>query len=169
MNVKSWGWTYLCNSKWIREALKVTADYIPAANVCFILIIKQQKTNSKSLSALDWRTFVALIWNQGSLILRVKTAVLFYFGLFNFSSRLLTEYFKLALNKLKTQFFSFVYVLFYCIILLCYHWHWIPLLFYYWQFSFNNFEDLFFFLLILVTLVFCCGIENRDISLVSKM
>ncbi len=83
----------------------------------------------------------------------MKTAVLFYFGLFNFSSRQLTEYFKLALNKLKTQFFSFVYVLFYCIILLCYHWHCIPLLFYYWQFSFNNFEDLFFFLLILVTLV----------------
>ncbi len=33
----------------ICAALKVTACYIPAATVCFILIIKQQKTNSKSL------------------------------------------------------------------------------------------------------------------------
>ncbi len=32
---------------WIRVALKVTAGYISAATVCFILIIKQQKTNSK--------------------------------------------------------------------------------------------------------------------------
>ncbi len=35
----------------ICAALKVTARYIPAATVCFILIINQQKT--KSLSALD--------------------------------------------------------------------------------------------------------------------
>ncbi len=85
---------------WIHATLKVTASYIPAATVCFILIIKQQKTNSKSLSALDWRTFVALIRNKESLILTVKTMLfLLYIGLFNFSSRLLTEYFRLALKK----------------------------------------------------------------------
>ncbi len=38
---------------WIRAALKVAARYIPAETVCFILIIKQQTTNSKSLSALE--------------------------------------------------------------------------------------------------------------------
>ncbi len=78
----------------IRAALKETVRYIPAATVCFILIIKQQKT--KSLSALDWRSFVALI----RLILTVKT-VLFYIWLFNFYSRLLTEYFRLALININ--------------------------------------------------------------------
>ncbi len=45
--------------------------------VCLILI-KQQKTKTKSLSALHRRSFVALIRNKGSLILTVKTT-LFYF------------------------------------------------------------------------------------------
>ncbi len=73
----------------IRAALKETARYIPAATVCFILIIKQQ--NHSLLS-----TFVALLRNKGRLIITVKT-VLFYIRLFDFSSRLLTEYFRLAL------------------------------------------------------------------------
>ncbi len=53
----------------LRAALKETVCYIPDATVCFILIIKPQK----SLSALDWRMFVALIRNKASLILTVKT------------------------------------------------------------------------------------------------
>ncbi len=44
---------------WIRVALNVTAGYIPAATVCLILI-KQQKTKTKSLTALHRRSFVAL-------------------------------------------------------------------------------------------------------------
>ncbi len=59
----------------MRDALKVTARYIPAPTVCLILI-KQQKT--KSLTALHRRSFVALIRNKGSLIITVKTT-LFYF------------------------------------------------------------------------------------------
>jgi len=62
-----------------RAALKVTAGYIPTATVCFILIIKQQKTNSKSLSTLAYNTFVALIRNKG-VIFTVKS-MLFYFTL----------------------------------------------------------------------------------------
>ncbi len=61
----------------MRAALKVTARYIPAPTVCLILI-KQQKTKTKSLAALHRRSFVALIRNKGSLILTVKTT-LFYF------------------------------------------------------------------------------------------
>ncbi len=60
------------SSSWftlLRAALKETVCYIPDATVCFILIIKPQK----SLSALDWRMFVALIRNKASLILTVKT------------------------------------------------------------------------------------------------
>ncbi len=38
---------------WIRLALKVTVRYIPAPTVCFILLIKKQKTNSKSLTAFN--------------------------------------------------------------------------------------------------------------------
>ncbi len=77
-------WTYTVENEntcvtvnWIRAALKMTVGYIPAAIVCLILI-KRQKTNSKSLSPLDRRTFVALTGNKGSLILTVKT-MLFYF------------------------------------------------------------------------------------------
>ncbi len=40
-------------------ALKVTAGYIPAPTVCLILI-KQQKTKRKSLTALHRSSFVAL-------------------------------------------------------------------------------------------------------------
>ncbi len=43
-------------------------------------------------------------------------AVLFYIRLFNFNSRLLTEYFRLALKKLKAQFVSFVKNVFYDVI-----------------------------------------------------
>ncbi len=86
----------------------------------------------------------------------------FYFTLGYFSSRLLSEYFSLALKKLKAQFVSFVSFLFYCI----------PLLFITGRkIIFSHFDYLFCcFVLILVTPVFCCGvIENRDISLVSKI
>ncbi len=57
--------------------------------VIVILIIKQQKTNSKSLSALDFCRFNKKQWKFNSY--SEDYAVLFYMRLFNFSSRLLTE------------------------------------------------------------------------------
>ncbi len=72
-------------------------------------------------------------------------AVVFYIRLLHFSSRLLTEYLKHSLFHLY---------LFYSIVFLCFFITGSII-------RFNNFEDLFLFLLILVTLI-CCGVENRD-------
>ncbi len=69
----------------------MTVRYIPAATVCFILIINQQKTNSKSHSALDCFLLKLEKSFKGSLILTVSNLLLFYSSLFNFSSRLLSE------------------------------------------------------------------------------
>ncbi len=78
-------------------------------------------------------------------------AVLFYIRLLIFSSRLLTEYFRL---KLKAQFVSFV-SFFFPIVFLS---------FFYWQF--NYFQS---FLGPFLTNISYSGIENCAISLVSKM
>ncbi len=79
------------------------------------------------------------------------TTVLFYIRLLYFSIRLLTEYFRFALKQLKAEFGSFV------------SFYYILLLFYYCQF--NNCEDFF----VVFTNISYSGVENRDISLVSKM
>jgi len=42
---------------WIRLALKVTVRYIPAPTVCFILILKQQKTKITHCSSQVFCSF----------------------------------------------------------------------------------------------------------------
>ncbi len=86
--------------------------------------------------------------------------MLFYIRLFKFCCRLLTEYFRLALKNLKHSLFHFY--LFYSI-----HPHFLLLTVKFFSIILRSFFVC--FLLILVTLVFCCGIENCDISLVSEM
>ncbi len=70
-NINSWEWKYMCNSE-------LDSGLYSCCRLCLILIKDRQ---NQSLTALNWRTFVALIRNKGSFILLVKTAVLFYIRL----------------------------------------------------------------------------------------
>ncbi len=92
MDVKSWGWKYLCTVNWIRAALKVTARYIPAADC--VLYINNQTTKDKfQITLCTWlNDFCSFNKKQRKCNSYSQDyAVLFYIRLFNFSNRLLTE------------------------------------------------------------------------------
>ncbi len=84
---------------WIRAALKVTACYIPAADS--VLNINQTtKDKDKITHCSSQKVFCSFNKKQRKFNSYSEDyAVLFYIRLFNFYSRLLTEYFRFALKK----------------------------------------------------------------------
>ncbi len=88
--------------------LKVTARYILAATVIYI---NNQTTKDKfKIILCSWgKDFCSFNKKQRKFhSYSEDDAVLFYIKLLHFSSRLLTEYFRRALKKLKAHFVSFV-------------------------------------------------------------
>ncbi len=83
---------------WIRAALKVTACYIPAI---YVLNINQTtKDKDKITHCSSQKVFCSFNKKQRKFNSYSEDyAVLFYIWLFNFYSRLLTEYFRFALKK----------------------------------------------------------------------
>ncbi len=132
--------------------------------VCIILIIKQQKTNSKSLSALD-KDFCSFNKKQRKFNSYSEDyAVLFYIRLLHFSSRLLTEYFRLALKKWKQSLFN-LYLLHYYYAFV--YWHCIILLFYFWQLNYCQYfwgPYLFNFIFLLFTKISYSVIYMRIVT-----
>ncbi len=84
---------------WIRAALKVTACYIPAAD-CVLYINQTTKDKDKITHCSSQKVFCSFNKKQRKFNSYSEDyAVLFYIWLFNFYSRLLTEYFRFAFKK----------------------------------------------------------------------
>ncbi len=97
MNVNGWGRKYVCNRvNWIHAALKVTVGYIPSVD-CVLNINQTAKDKDKITHCSSQKVFCSFNKKQMKFNSYSEDyAVLFYIWLFNFYSRLLTEYFRLG-------------------------------------------------------------------------